>query len=361
MIKKLLRGIALVLLIGMLGASLVACSDDEGEYIPEGMQIANCAGDDFRLYVPTSWNLNNSYGVAGAYYNASVQSTVSVVKYPVTEEMKAALPEGGDATKNAARLDAFAELYCKASIASQAVGEVLVEENDLSISLLDDVTAHQYHYYATVKGENLHFLQVIGERGGAFYVFTFTCSPDLYENLLTDVEKMLTEFIFADPYNPDDYARAPGEEAAPEGMILVSNKDVAYRFYAPDTWKTNYDQQIFAAYREDDRSSVSVVPYMPQKEGMSVAEYFSICKNQMLEIGGEDSLVMISEEEVKLGGRNATEYVYTYVIGGKTYQYKQIIAVYRSMVYSMTYTATPENFHKHLADVDAMIDAFEFR
>ena len=350
-----------MLLMGMLVASFVACSDDEGEYIPEGMQIANCEGDDFRLYVPTSWNLNNAYGVAGAYYNISVQSTVSVVKYPVTEEMKATLPEGGDATKNAARLDAFAEQYCKAAIASQAVGEVLVEENDLSISLLDDVTAHQYHYYATVKGENLHFLTVIGERGGAFYVFTFTCAPDLYENLLPDVEKMLTEFIFADPYDPDDYAREQGDGEAPEGMILVSNKDVAYRFYAPDTWKANYDQQVFAAYREDDRSNVSVIPYMPQKEGMSVAEYFGICKNQMIDIGGEGSFTLISEEETTLGGRNATVYVYTYVIGGKTYQYKQVIAVYRSMVYSMTYTATPENFEKHLADVDAMIDAFEFR
>lgn len=359
--KKILRGIALVLLIGTLVGCFAACRKDEGESIPEGMQIANCEGDDFRLYVPTSWNLNNSYGVAGAYYNIGVQSTVSVVKYPVTEEMKAVLPEGGDATKNAARLDAYAETYCKKAIAEQAVGEVSIEDLDLDVSLLDDVTARQYHYSATVKGENLHFLQVIGERNNAFYVFTFVCSPDLYKNLLPDVEKMLDEFIFADPYNPDDYARELDEDEAPEGMILVSNKDVAYRFFAPDTWKANYDQQVFAAYREDDRSSVSVVPYMPQKEGMSVAEYFSICKNQMIEIGGEDSLTMISEEETKLGGRNATAYVYTYAIGGKTYQYKQIVAVYRSMVYSMTYTATPENFEAHLADVDAMIDAFEFR
>lgn len=361
MIKKTLRGFSLLLLIGILVGSLVACRKDEGEAIPEGMQIANCEGDDFRLYVPTSWNLNNAYGVAGAYYNISVQSTVSVVKYPVTEEMQAALPAGGDAEKNAVRIDTYAELYCKKAIAEQAVGEVSNEDLNLDISLLDGVTARQYHYVAAVKGENLHFLQVICEKGGAFYVFTFTCSDDLYENLLPDVERMLDEFIFADPYNPDDYARELGEGEAPEGMFLVSNNDVAYRFYAPDSWKANYDQQIFAAYREDDRSSVSVIPYMPQKEGMSVAEYFSICQNQMINIGGEDSLVMISEEETTLGDRNATAYVYTYKISGKTYQYKQVVAVYRSMVYSMTYTATPENFEAHLADVDAMIDAFAFR
>ena len=361
MMKKALRGITLLLLIGILVCSFVACGKEEGEYGPEGMQIANCEGDDFRLYVPTSWNLNNAYGVAGAYYNISAQSTVSVVKYPITEEMKAVLPEGGDAEKNAARLDSFAEQYCKKAIAEQAVGEVLTEDLDLDISLLDDVSAREYHYYATVKGENLHFLQVIGERNGGFYVFTFICVPDLYENLLPDVEKMLSEFVFADPYNPDDYAREMGEGEVPDGMILISNNDVAYRFYAPDTWKANYEQKVFAAYREDDRSSVSVVPYMPQKEGMSVAEYFSICKNQMIDIGGEESLVMISEDAVTLGGRNATAYVYTYEIGGKTYQYKQVVAVYRSMVYSMTYTATPENFEKHLADVDSMIDAFEFR
>lgn len=361
MIKRALRLLSVLALIAVLVASFAACSKDEGESIPEGMQVANCAGDDFRLYVPTAWNLNNAYGVAGAYYNIRTQSTVSVAKYPITDEMAALLPEGGDADKIAARLDAFAATYCKPAIASQAVGEVTVEDNDLDISLLDDVTAGQYHYFAAVKGENLHFLQVIGERNNAFYVFSFICHPDLYENLLPDVERMLDEFLFADPYEPDDYARAPGEGEAPDGMILVSNDDVAYRFYAPESWKTNYEHEVFAAYREDDNSSVSVAPYMPQKEGMSVAEYFNICQNQMIEIGGEDSFTLVSEEEGKLGGRNATIYTYTYRVSGKVYQYKQIVAVYKSMVYSMTYTATPENFEKHLADVDSMIDAFEFR
>ncbi len=364
MIKRSLKALSWLLLLALLVGSLAACSKDEGESIPEGMQVANCAGDDFRLYVPTAWNLNTTYGVAGAYYNISTQSTVSVVKYSIEslpEAIQALLPEKGNAEKTLARLNAFATHYCKPAIEEQAVGEVLVEQNDLGISLLDDVSAQEYHYYATVKGENLHFVQVIGERNDAFYVFTFICHPDLYENLLSDVEKMLDNFIFADPYDPDDYAREPGEGESPEGMFLVSNKLVSYRFYAPDGWKTDYEHQIYAVYCEEDRSSVSVSPYMPKEEGMSVADYFSVSKNQMIELGGEDSFAMLDEEETELGGRKATAYTYTYRIGGTTYQYKQVIVVYKSMVYSMTYTSLPEHFEKHLDDVNAMIDAFEFR
>ena len=68
-----------------------------------------------------------------------------------------------------------------------------------------------------------------------------------------------------------------------------------------------------------------------------------------------------TEKEVDLGGRMATAYTYTFTVGGVKYQYKQVVAAYKSMIYSLTYTALPEHFEAHLADVDRMIDAFVFR
>ena len=50
-----------------------------------------------------------------------------------------------------------------------------------------------------------------------------------------------------------------------------------------------------------------------------------------------------------------------YTVGGAQYRYRQFICAYRSMIYCMTYTALPENYDAHLADVTAMIEAFEFR
>ena len=62
-----------------------------------------------------------------------------------------------------------------------------------------------------------------------------------------------------------------------------------------------------------------------------------------------------------LGSREATVWEYTLTIGGVTYRYRQYIAAYRSMMYSLTYTATEENFDRHTAEVDRIVAAFSFR
>ena len=57
MMKSTTR-LATLLLCVLLLATLVSCRATEGEEVPAGMQIASCAGADYRLYVPTSWVLN---------------------------------------------------------------------------------------------------------------------------------------------------------------------------------------------------------------------------------------------------------------------------------------------------------------
>jgi hypothetical protein len=54
-------------------------------------------------------------------------------------------------------------------------------------------------------------------------------------------------------------------------------------------------------------------------------------------------------------------YEYYYSIGGVAYRYKQIIAVYKGMFYNFTYTAQKDAYDAHTAEVDAILEAFEFR
>ncbi len=354
--KKVL---AMLLCIGCL-LSLLACSQNkEGEYIPDGMKIANCVGDDFRLYVPGIWNVNTGYGVAGAYYKLATQSTVSVVKYAADAQLP-------DETA-----EQFFLRQCYATVEEQALGGSLkLYEEEPSTDLLDDVNAVRRHYsavmdtYAEEKAEQreLHFLQVVGKKDGHFYVFTFTAVSELYNSLLPDVEKMLSEFIFASPYTTDDYAKELQEDAkAPEGMKLASNSDVMYRFYVPKDWVVNREERIFSAYDANDKSSVSVVPYMPESNSMSVGQYFALSRDLMMKSGEGKFELLASGEQVDMGGRVATVFDYYYTVGGVQYRYRQFICAYRSMIYCMTYTALPENYETHLADVTAMIEAFEFR
>ena len=359
---KILLKITVFLLLIAMTATSVGCVRDHDESVPEGMKLATAAGADFRLYIPTSWNANVAYGVSGGYYNLDVLSTVSFVKYEITPSMREALDAGDASEFEGGSLEWFWIHHClpaiEGMVLSGSLGEVEAE-----VDLINGLNARKFTTHGIVNGTTLHFSQVITEREDAFYVFSYTADKELFLALSADVEKMLDNLVFADSYYPDDYVKELAKDtSAPEGMKLVSNDDVAYRFYAPLDWTINRDEAIFAAYMESDRSSVSVIPYSPDVESMSVAEFFTACESMMIATAGEGGYEAIGEpQKTELGGRQATVYVYTYTVGGTVYKYMQVIAAYRSMIYSLTYTALPEHFDAHLSDVWAMIDAFEFR
>lgn len=364
--KTMIRCAVLLLAVTLL-LGLASCTTKNNGDVPEGMRNATAAGADFRLYIPSSWTANTVYGISGGYATLSEQSTVSMTKHAITPEMEAAMQaaltqDGGEMTGEG-RIDWFWNNHCLPAMRALSSGSNFAEAEAKAQDLLNKHNAWRYHWKGSANGKGLHFLQVIAEKNNAFYLFSFTAEEQLYAAHLANVEAILDCFVFADPYVPDDYAKTIDPNApAPEGMKLASNDDVAYRFYVPTAWNINLEEQIFSAFLENDHSSVSVVPYMPEVDSMSVAQYFALCESMMKSTTTENGYELLAEPTtVDLGGRQATVYVYRYTVGGREYRYKQVIAAYKSMIYSLTYTSTPENFDAHLADVDAMINAFEFR
>ncbi len=362
--KKFFRGLIVLLCCCMLPI-LSACSDSSnGESAPSGMQLAVCQGADFRLYIPTHWSVNTGYGVSGGYYSLGRQSTVSVAKYEVTDEMESSLPSTDSDDAVQARADWFYDQKLEPQTELLATGGVTTySENQIAV-LLDGVNARQYHVSATVDGEKIHFVYVVGERDRAFYVLSFLVTNDLYEALLDDYLNMLSAFRFATPYE------AMGEEkqledaagGAPDGMKIASNSDVAYLFYVPEDWQVNVREEIFAAYTAD-RSVVSIVPYMPGSgEAMNIPEYFEWNADQMRKTSPDGFELLNEDGELgMLGGSAAMRYEYLYTVGGVQYRYLQVITAYRGMFYNLTYAALPQNYQAHLDDVNAIIEAFSFR
>lgn len=358
---KLSNRIFAALLCAVMLLSLVSCSKG-GEEAPEGMQIACCAGADYRLYVPTSWVVNTSYGVSGAYRNIKEQSTVSVVSYPVGDYTAGMTEAGVNMTESGARIEWFWNDQCLSAVARQALnGEVTRVEEECVSTSLGGANAKQYRYSALIDGQRLHFLQVVAERGERFYVFAFTANEKMFESCISDALKMLEVFIFADPYEPGSVKEIKGGDV-PEGMKLASGEDVAYRLYVPNDWALRYDQSIYSAYVEADGTSVSVLPYMHNAGSISVAGYFEMSQAQMKSIAGEEGYRLVSTtENATLGGRKATVYEFYFRVGGVDYHYRQIIAAYRGMIYCVTYTATDAAYNAHMAEFDAIVGAFEFR
>ena len=376
--KTIQRVGALLLCLAML-MGFASCAQAPEDGIPAGMHIASCSGADYRLYVPTTWVLNTSYGVSGAYRNLSQQSTVSVQRYATAEyraEMEAAIAQkGADPAASGERIAWFWENVCLPVARAQALDqEISMKEGSPVAAVLGGANATRYLYSGLINGQTLHFLQVVAEHGEGFYVFTFIATAELYELYLSEVESMLTEFIFSDTgYVPLDYAKhLDNGKNAPEGMKSAFGDDVAYCFYVPSSWNIRMDDSVYSAHVEIkdeatggyDRTSVSVIPHLPQNASgqMSVAEYFEWNRSEMEKIGGADGFELISTTEgVSLGGRQATLYEYRFRVGGEWYHYRQYVAAYRSMIYSLTYTSTDAYYSAHLAELEAIVGAFQFR
>ncbi|MBE6589716.1 MAG: DUF1795 domain-containing protein [Ruminococcaceae bacterium] len=356
------RILSFVLCAVLLLAFSACTQGEEGEVAPDGMQFATAAGADYRLYIPTHWSVNVDYGVSGGYYSLGTQSTVSAQKYPITEEMRDAMP--GEGASNAkARADWFYEQSLKPLVASLASGGLETVDVNCVAVLLDGVNARQYHVTATIKDVKLQFVHVVGERKDAFYVIALTVADELYVNLKEDFATIRDAFVFSDtPYAPTETMKElPADENTPDGMQAASNSDVAYGFYVPASWRVDRNHSIFAAVAPDGSSSVSVVPYLPHSdEQMSVKDYFDWNRANLKKTSPE-GYTDVSEKEITLDGVPAMQYEYTYTVGGRTYCYLQVVAAWRGMFYNLTYTALPENYESNLGDVQRIIEAFDFR
>lgn len=351
--------IGMLCLCAMLLCS--SCSFAKTDSAPNGMQTATAAGADFRLYVPTSWNLNTAYGISGAYYTLNNQSSVSVVKYPITGEMADAIKE----EKN--RTEWFFQNECYPQLENCTSGAIERHEADCVSTVLGGANARQFHYSATIEGKKLHFLQVIAEKNHAFYVFSFVANEELYAMLYadnrkeSDVAKILKAFVFADPYVPAEPVKTLDEGAgAPEGMKLASNNDVAYRFHIPTDWSTDVNQTVYSALSPDQKASVSVVPYLPNGEVTSVVAYFEETQKMLERVTG-GGYEEISYEAMTLGGGQAMRYDYTLTVGGEVYRYRQIVGNYKGMIYNLTYTAKNADFELHISEFEAIVNAFQYQ
>ena len=361
--KKTVKLLALLVCAAML-LSFTACNKDADKDVPSGMQIASAPGADFRLYIPTSWNPNIAYGVSGGYASLSRLSNVSMVKYPITEEMQAQLPAPDAENASNDRIDWFYTTQCRPTLQAISLQGSFVEVEEKKPDMINRLNAIRYHEKGNIDGQTVHFVQVITERANAFYVFSFIVLDELYERLYNDVEEMLNYFVFSDtPYLPDSYLKSLNTSAkAPEGMQLASNGEVAYKFYAPKDWIVNRDERIFSAYVADDRTSVSVIPYMPDGSNISTQDLFAMSEQSMKATAGIDGYELFSHDsEVTLAKRPADRYHYRYTVGGTSYHYIQVIAAYKDKLYCVTYTALPAYFDAHLAEFESILSAFEFK
>ncbi len=345
----IVRLLCALMALCLLSGSLVACS--QKSEIPDGYQYATCKGEYFRLFVPTQWTVNTNSGVSGAYYSLAEGTAVSLAEVHFDK------PANGEADTTATLEDFFASHVADISNMSGYKAE---KEFDAT---LGSYKAKDITYTAVKSGEAYRFRQVLTKVEGRFYLFTYSAKADVFDRWLDTVDGILENVMFyAYPFEgSEDEKKIPKVENVPDGMKLVTGNDVAYRFFAPESWVVGEAEAAALVYAsETDRSNVTVVGYVPETDGYSVADYWANTEKHYKDALADYTPVS-QPAEAKMGGKNATVYEYTYSLGGVTYKCRQAVCVYSYMIVVMTYTALPENYDAHMAEVEQMQEKLAFR
>ncbi len=350
---RLSRLACLFLSLCFLIGAFASCAG-QGDEVPDGYQYATCRGEYFRLFIPTQWRINTESGISGGYYYSGTNMvSVSMTEVPFT------LEDETGAEPRVATLDDFFAAHL------EDVGTLagFTQEKNFDATL-GGKRAKDITYTARVAGANYRYRQVLCKVEGRFYLFTYSSVAEEFEKWLDTVDGILENIIFyAVPYDGSEDNRLPEVDDVPDGMKLVSNNDVPFRFFAPDDWVTVPGSAAFqVCASETDRSNVSVIGYVPSgaDESYDHAAYWAEVEKEYQLVLKDYKLVSVTEEET-MGGRKAAVYEYTYTLGGVTYCSRQVVCGYSLMVISMTYTALPENYDTHMEDVKAMQAALTFR
>ena len=354
--KRTVKTILIACVAMLMLVSLVACSQND---VPDGYQLVACEGDEFRLYVPTQWVLNTTGGTTSAYYTSDAEMGITVTK---ADDAKGLTLEEYWAVCNAkfnAELDGYSY---DGNVNKIIMGGKAAEKR----SFTANVTRFDEAENTGVTKEYV-FLHVLVQNNGETYVLIYSEPKDCAESQISVVEGsadgvgIIPYFKFAESYTSEDNKKDYDESiVAPEGMKIASTEERPYRFFVPTSWQINNRTDATAAYVSDsDSSNVNVGMYMTSLSSETVADHF-----KRLEEGYKASFAsytLIDDEEITMDGISAHKYTYTVVSGGQEYKIVQAIVRKGEMFYYVTYTALPENFEKHLGDVEKMIVNFDIR
>lgn len=151
---------------------------------------------------------------------------------------------------------------------------------------------------------------------------------------------------------------ACAKEEPHEGMKNVAEDTAKFYLYVPEGW---IEQREGASSPSNDGANVTAVAYLMEAYYTPESYWAEKClpnyKATFSEVVVDEAL----SGDTTLGGINAKKYVYNATLGTTTYRILQVITVLDNMVYTLTYTATPDCFDTHMTDVDSICTHFTFK
>ncbi|MGN1095678.1 MAG: hypothetical protein ACI4QR_04750 [Eubacteriales bacterium] len=144
----------------------------------------------------------------------------------------------------------------------------------------------------------------------------------------------------------------------PYGMKLVENEYTTYKLYIPKEWTPDVTTGFTSAYANDKSNISLLLMNWDSSKYLSIEEYCTHYYESLSSTFKEVSERELSSENQKFGDMNALKYVYTMVSDGVSYKVMQTFSYNAGCIYIFTYTATEENYEKHLDEVNSIVENF---
>ena len=204
--KKKLLATSLALLLTLPMFTLTACGKSDPN-APDGYVTASNDKMTFSLFVPKKWVVDTAEDsmMVTARVSDQERTNISMVAYQNdSDKYQVKTDENGKKTSPIPEYWADYEKSIQAIFDLDENGKSTYQLNkDISgkkmevgkLSTGKPATAYSYSYTGTVGGVELQYLQVIIYRNDTFYTFTYTSTPDRYENFMEDVNGILDYVI----------------------------------------------------------------------------------------------------------------------------------------------------------------------
>ncbi len=337
------RIISLLLVLIIICAAFVSCSDGE---VPDGMKSATVSGEPFVLYVPETFTSNTASGLSSAYYVALDNSVMVTARYYTpTEEMTIDDYMNLCAESYAMRLSDFRKT-------SEIAGDTLGGED-----------ARRLEYKMTKDEKTYTVIQRTTKWQGDFISLNLYATGSAFDVYGDYIAEVVENFRLKEKDKSADVLLV--DEKTPEGMRIASSDIVEYRLYAPTEWACDPNSGVSEAYHPETCANVTVTSYSPDAtvNGKTISEYCDYCVDEYKETIGGFAEIERASDGIKVAGKDTVILTFGAEYDGISYKIRQVMfyAPEYNLYYTMTYTATAEDFDAHLDDFTSMVSAFTFR
>jgi len=149
---------------------------------------------------------------------------------------------------------------------------------------------------------------------------------------------------------------ACSNDGAPDGMKKVTLEGEPFILYVPESWTDNCSSGISSAFYSNMDNILVTARYFTPSSEKSLDEHVNALSDSYA--ATLPLFALVSREAAVLGGENAVQLVYTADVNGRSYTYRQLIALYNGDVVLLTFYCPTDRYETQNEQFSSIAEVF---